>query len=56
MVLNVPAITAYEAYQRIAAPASQLDPLTDERWKREAEAIGNAISTLIVAGRAELGL
>jgi hypothetical protein len=55
MVLSVPAITAFDAYRRVAEPALQLDPATTERWEREGEAIGNTLTALIAAGRAELG-
>jgi hypothetical protein len=55
MVLNVSANSAYEAYRRIAEPALQLDPAAPERWKREGEAIENAVKELIAAGRADLG-
>jgi hypothetical protein len=55
LVLNGPAKVAFEAYQKIAEPALQLDPATPERWKREGEAIQNAVNRLIAAGREDLG-
>lgn len=39
MVLDLAAISAYEAYRQIAEPASQLGPAAPERWQREGEAI-----------------
>ncbi|MEO8098240.1 MAG: hypothetical protein ABI811_11110 [Acidobacteriota bacterium] len=55
LVLGSTVGSAFEAYRRIAQPALAIDPLGQERWKLECDAIGAAIEELIRHGRQDLG-